>query len=134
MEAHVVVHELFQPRYDELGCGLSFGHIFQLEVVPQPDGKTREQRHDDPSAYQGLGNFKITQQRDIGVNGIQDLCAVQFHLFLFTPFVTGLHRRRLSRGGVIFHSDVHRLLRGCERLVLPGYLEIIDRNSGEQQR
>ena len=23
---------------------------------------------------------------------------------------------------------------GCERLVLPGYLEIIDRNSGEQQR
>ena len=57
VEAHVVVHELLQPRYDELGCGLSFGHIFQLEVVPQPDGKTREQRHDDPSGYQGLEQF-----------------------------------------------------------------------------
>ena len=55
VEAHVVVHELVQPGHDELGCGLSFGHIFQLEAVPQPDGQTREQRHDDPSAYQGSG-------------------------------------------------------------------------------
>ena len=50
-------HELLQPRYDELGCGLSFGHIFQLEVVPQPDGKTREQRYDLSKCYCCLGNF-----------------------------------------------------------------------------
>ncbi len=31
--AHVVVHELVQPFYDELGGGLPLGDIFQLEVA-----------------------------------------------------------------------------------------------------
>ncbi len=95
-----------------------FETFSSLRLLPQPDGKTREQRHDD-QVLTKVWDFKITQQGDIGVDGIQDLCAVQFHLFLFTPFVTGLHRRRLGGGGVIFHSDVHRLLRRERCLYFP---------------
>ena len=132
--AHVVVDELVQPFHDELGGGLPFGDVFQFEVTPQPEGQSREQRHDDPCAHKSLGDLEIAQHRDIGMDGIQDLCAVQFHLLRFTPFVTGSIRLRRGRGGVVLHRDVHRFLRGCKRLVLAGYLQVINGDTGEKQR
>ena len=68
------------------------------------------------------------------MDGVQDLCAVQFHLLRFTPFVTGSIRLRRGRGGVVLHRDVHRLLRGRKRLVLAGYLQIVNGNTRKKQR
>ena len=132
--AHVVVHELVQPGHDELRGRLPFGHVFQLEAMPQPDGQTRKQRHHDPGTHKGLGDLEVAQQRDVGMDGVQDLCAVQFHLLGFTPFVTGSIRLRRGRGGVVLHRDVHRFLRGCKRLVLTGYLQVINGDAREKQR
>ena len=84
--AHVVVDELIQPLHDELGGGLPLGDIFQFQVMPQPEGQPGQQRHHDPGTHKGLCDLEITQHRDVGVDGIQDLCAVQFHLLGFTPF------------------------------------------------
>ena len=116
-----------------LGGGLPLGDIFQLEISAQPDGKTRKQRHDDPGTDQGLGDLEITQQGDVGMDGIQDLCAVQFHLLGFTPFFTGSFGlcRGLGRG--VFHRDV---LRGgrCKGLILARYLQVINGDPREKQR
>ncbi len=67
------------------------------------------------------------------MDGIQDLCAVQFHLLRFTPFVTGFIRRLRGGFGVVLHRDVHRGPGRCKGLVLAGYLQVVDRNTREQQ-
>ena len=103
MMAHVFMHELIQPLHDELRCGLPLGDILQLEVAPQPERQSGEDRHDDPGADQCLGDLEIPQDGDIGVDGEQDLCAVQFHWLGFTPFVTGVLGCGSCRGGVVLH-------------------------------
>ena len=132
--AHVVVDELVQPFHDELGGGLPFGDVFQFEVTPQPEGQSREQRHDDPCAHKSLGDLEVAQHRDIGIDGIQDLCAVQFHLLRFTPFFIGCGLLRVGRFGVVLHRDVHRLCLRRERFVLARYLQVINGDTGEKQR
>ena len=132
--AHVIVHELVKPCHDELGCSLPLGDILQLEAMPQPDGQARKQRHDDPGTDQGLGDLEIAQKGDVGMDGIQDLCAVQFHLLRFTPFVTGFGFRLRCRLGVVLHRDIHRRPGRGKRLVLAGYLQVINRNAREKQR
>ena len=76
VEAHVVVDELFQPFHHKFGHRLPFGDVFQLEVVPQPERQPRQKRHHDPGHHQGLGDVEVPQNRDIGVDGKEDFCAV----------------------------------------------------------
>ena len=128
------MHELVQPFHDKLRGCLPLGDVFQLEVAPQPESKAGQQRHDDPGADEGLGDLEIAQDRDVGMDGIQDLRAVQFHLLRFTPFVRGVCCRSRGGGRVIFHRDVHMLLLRFQRLVLARYLQVINGDPREKQR
>ena len=71
--------------------------------MPQPEGQRRQQRHHDPGTHKGLGDLEIAQNGDIRMDGIQDLCAVQFHLLGFTPFFAGSFGLRGGLHRFVFH-------------------------------
>ena len=97
-----------------IGAAVAIGNFAGIcivcqKVIDEQDEKRRKatlqasynvkQRHDDPGTDEGLGDLEIAQQGDVRMDGIQDLCAVQFHLLRFTPFFIGCGLLRVGRKG-----------------------------------